>query len=104
MVYDGCMSAVWSESTGADAGRYRSDLGGTVYGTGEEDWNYHERSTMASAAGNGGQEPLASAGQGDENISATQRMISATWGSLLTSLLGTDTKHCTPRYFHQDPE
>ncbi|KAJ9265025.1 hypothetical protein DTO195F2_2037 [Paecilomyces variotii] len=45
---------------------------------------------MASLSSNGGQESLASAPQEEnENISATQRMISATWGSLLTSLLVT---------------
>ncbi|KAL1853313.1 Carrier protein, mitochondrial [Paecilomyces lecythidis] len=45
---------------------------------------------MASASSNRGQESIATAAQeGSENISVSQRMISATWGSLLTSLLVT---------------
>ena len=34
------------------------------------------------------QDNSAMAGSGSQDISATQRMISATWGSVLTSVLG----------------
>lgn len=86
------MSAVWSsEAPRAEGGRYRSDLEGHAEGNGSEQWDYHERSTMASTVGNGGSQSAADASRGSDDISVTQKMISACWGSLLTSLLGTYT-------------
>lgn len=88
------MSGVWSERARADGGRYRSDLDGHADVNGSEQWHYHERSTMAATAGNMEKASAVDAPRGGDDISVTQKMISATWGSLLTSLLGTYTAAC----------
>jgi hypothetical protein len=51
---------------------------------------------MTTLSSNGG--PLAATANGDTiQVSAGQRMLSATWGSVLTSLLGEDIPYDTMR-------
>ncbi|KAL1970134.1 hypothetical protein VTN77DRAFT_6539 [Rasamsonia byssochlamydoides] len=82
------MSAVLSEPVRSDGLRDRSDLVGHADGIERQEWNHYEKPAMASSSANSG--PLAANGGVDiEQISASQKMLSATWGSLLTSLLVT---------------
>jgi hypothetical protein len=55
----------------------------------DQDWHDHERPAMSALTSTGS--PLAATqnGNGDTQISVSQRMLSATAGSILTSLLGT---------------
>lgn len=79
------MSAAWSDSTLSDGDRYRSPADGSTDGR-EAPWNNnHEKPKMANNIGIGGTKGSPSGG---EDLSASQKMISATWGSILTSLLG----------------
>lgn len=54
----------------------------------DQEWDDHEKRTMTDTRLNSGR--LAATTQGSDvvQISVGQRMMSATWGSILTSLLG----------------
>ena len=78
------MSAVLSDSTYSDGDRHRSPTDGPTDRSQPLWKKHHEQSAMATTVGIGG----TGGNPGGGDISASQKMISATWGSVLTSLLG----------------
>jgi hypothetical protein len=82
------MSTVLSEPVQPDGGHEPSDLAGHADDIDRKQCNRYERPAMASSKSNSG--PMAADREvAVEQVSASQKMLSATWGSLFTSLLGT---------------
>ena len=81
------MTPPLSDLVRPEGGQYRAGLDRLVSSGPTSGWDNHATSPMAPVSRgwekHGGQE------RNLEEISAGQRMISATWGSILTSLLGT---------------
>ncbi|KAK2766256.1 hypothetical protein FQN54_007773 [Arachnomyces sp. PD_36] len=96
------MSAAWSESTLSDGDRYRSPVGDGPTDGSKAPLDRHEKSKMANTVGGVGAGGGGASGRSDD-LSASQKMISATWGSILTSLLVTPLDVVRVRLQSQTP-